>query len=256
MKLSQKFLGGIQQYKYTLDFSSSELADRVKLYLTKCPEILYRSDIIYNSGCGKSRPDGYVTRDGVPFGEVITNVLLCEEFAVPTDKDCTYNSGSRSADTQSRRKTYCDFTAQKAYCGNNETKLMHVLAMQGKAGEFRVVDYQVTTTNGQKDNIDIILEKNGNVYITEAKKFFSTESLVRCVLEIQTYYQKLNSRFFEKYECSADTLKKAVLFDEGSFAFKQLKSGSWAKKLLKKFDITVLLLSEKENCYHIAEFTE
>ena len=245
MKLAEKSLGGIQQYQGVLDFSDLELAERVKLYLLKCPQLLYRSDIVYNSGYGDSRPDGYVTREGVAFGEVITNVLLNEDFNVPVDKNCTYNEGKRKREIEAKKIKYSNFAAQKAYCGNNETKLMHVLAMQGDAGKYRVVDYQVPTTNGTTDKIDIVLASGGNVYITEAKKFGSSESLVRCVLEIQTYYQKLNDNFFEKYKCTRTSLKKAVLFDEGSLAYKQL-SYDWAKQLIEKFDITVLILSETD----------
>ena len=245
-------LDGIRQYKGVLKFSNRQLADRVKLYLEQCPHLLYRSDIVYHSGYGKSRSAGYVTEEKIPFGEVIANVLIDNELNIAVDKKCTYNSGIRKNITEKRRKDIGTFSARKAYCGNSETKLMHVLAMQETVGEYRVVDYQVPTTNGKADKIDIVLEKDGDIYITEAKRFGSSESLVRCVLEIETYYRKLNERFFEKYECGKSELKKAVLLDINSFAYRQFNS-EWAKRLIKKFSIKVLILSETASVYTIEE---
>lgn len=250
----------IPQCKGKLVFSSAELADRVKLYLEKCPQLLYRGDVVCHSGHGLSRPDGYVTRENIAFGEVITDVLCNEKFVIPVDKDCTYNSGNREKATADRKEKYRDFAAQKEYCGNSETKLMHVLAMRGSAGKYDVKDYQVPTTNGNCDKIDIVLKRGNNIYITEAKRFESHESLARCVLEIETYYQKLNERFYEKYDCTfgtlkrTNTLKKAVLFDESSFAHKQLRFCDWAKRLIEKFDIQILTLSETESGYSIEAY--
>lgn len=254
MELSKNFLGTIRQYKRELDFTDVELEKRAKLYMETCADKFYKGDIVYNSGYGKSRADGYMTSDGKkPFGEVIAKVLIAENFVVPVDKACTYNhKDERKAAMESLKGVYKTIGEMRAYCGKSETRLMHVLAMLERVGNYTVVDYQIPTTNGQKDNVDILLKKDGDFYMTEAKRFLSTESLVRCVLEIQTYYSKLNPRFYEMYECTPDNLKKAVMFDKGSFAYKQL-SYPWAKQLLDKFDIRVLILSETKDGYLITE---
>lgn len=258
MKLSKtkKPLGGIAQNEDALDFSLAELVEQVKLYLKTCPELLYRADIVVNSGYGesKSRRRGYLTRgEKIPFGNVIATTVLREGLAVSEDKECTYNPGERERDTAQRRIDYPDFAAREVYCENDETKLMHVLAMQGEVSGYRVLDYQVPTTNGGKDNIDVVLEKGEEVYITEAKRFGSPESLVRCVLEIQTYYMKLNDTF-DIGGCTKKTVKKAVLVDEGSFAFQQVIKEAWAQKVLDEFQITVFILSRGDHAYEIRKY--
>lgn len=254
MKESNRSLGTIRQLQGVLDFSDSELAARVRLYIEKCGDKLYCGDIVRNSGVGKGREDGYRTKEGRPFGEVITEVLLDSDWTVSPDAGCTYNEGRRKQDTEARRKKYPTFREQKAYCGDSETKLMQILAVRGRVGDFDVIDYQIPTSNGRTDKIDILLKKDGVWYMTEAKRFGSSESLVRCVLEIQTYYKKLNDRFYDRYGCKREALRRAVLFDEKSFAYKQL-SYPWAKKLLDKFSVTVLVLSETENGYTVKEKT-
>lgn len=136
---------------------------------------------------------------------------------------------------------------------DSETRLMHCLCKKYKTGNYTCIDYQIPTTNGTRNNIDILLKKDDNLYMVEAKTFGSNESLLRCVLEIQTYYMKLNERFYDKY-CSGnkELLKKAVLFDTDSFAYKQLKE-DWAKKLLLKFDIIVLKLQRNNENFYIEE---
>ncbi len=148
-----------------------------------------------------------------------------------------------------------------------EERMCHCIFAQDDAGEFKVVDFQIPTANGGHDKIDLLLRKGDVFYMTETKKFTkiaekfgkqaSDETILRCVLEIQTYYQKLNERFFETYEIGGKMkLKKAVLLDENAGAFKQVfdKNGNmvkWVKDIFDFFDITLLKLDRKNGKFFI-----
>ena len=250
MKESTTNHNGIVQYNSKLHFNEQEIKDRVRLYFEKAPDKLYKSDIVVNDKKTTTRSNGYLTADGKSFCEIIAKEVVRNknEWKVQKDENCTYNDGKRTQMLERLRTTECaDVYKSLEYClsknsnSYSETRLMHCLCAQVDLGEFKAVDFQVTTTNSKKDNVDIILEDDACVYMVEAKTFGSNESLLRCVLEIETYFRKLNQRFFEKY-CKGKELKKAVLFDKESWAYKQ-KDEWWAKELLKAFDVTVLELS-------------
>lgn len=183
------------------------------------------------------------------------------------DKDCAYNRGERTAMRNTLKNIVGDkdlmndyienADVRKTYEGQNkrfrstrEDRMCHCFFAQGTVDGFEVVDYQVPTSNGGHDKIDLILQKDNASYVTETKWFGSKETLLRCVLEIQTYYQKLNNCFFNTYSCNKKKLRKAVLVSEDSLAYKQL-SEVWAKKLLRRFDIVTLKLSRYDRQFHI-----
>ncbi len=179
------------------------------------------------------------------------------------DKLCEYNPGDRLAKRKELGRILKDVDKIDNYIldiergspdPRMEERMCHILFAQQFVSDFEVLDYQIPTTNNPKihDNIDLLLKKGDVVYMTETKKFSTTckrfgkevskETLIRCVLEIQTYYQKINNKFFDVYKINDKTkLKKAVLLDEDMEAYKEL-SEPWAKDLLDLFDITVLKL--------------
>lgn len=253
MKNSLKTHNGIVQFIHTLNFTEKELIDRVNLYLNIAPEKLYKSDIVEKNKRSKTRKNGYIINNK-SYCEIIAKEIIKNKnkWVILQDLKCTYNNKEkRKKSIYKLRETKCSSLEKSLkYClseGSNnfsETKLIHVLCVQEYLGEFKTVDYQVPTSNGQKDNIDIVLEDANNVYIVEAKTFGSNESLLRCVLEIETYYKKINSNFEKQYS-NGKPIKKAILLDKTSWAYEQ-KEELWAKELLKEFDITVLELSSIE----------
>lgn len=216
---------------------------------------MYNGDIIKNDKRTKSkrRTNGYITADTQrTFCEVICETILASPFNVKEDPNCTYNKGSREDKIAELKKKLINMSKMKEYYGEDETRMVHCLCVQKYISAYTTVDFQVPTTNGSSDKIDLILEKDGIVYMTEVKKFNSDESLLRCVLEIQTYYQKLNKNFFSKYKCTEKTLKKAILIDENSFAHKQLNL-QWAQKLIhdERFGVEVLTLTKDDQGFYI-----
>lgn len=259
MKLSEKqSKWEIPQYVEELKFTEKELIARVKDYLTHLPEKLYCGDIVCKDKRTKleRRANGYLTADTQKtFCEVICETVLASPFHVKEDEKCTYNAGSRADKIKELKDKLINMSKMKEYYGESETKMVHCLCVQKNISGYTTLDFQVPTTNGGSDKIDLILKKDDMVYMTEVKKFNSDETLLRCVLEIQTYYQKLNKDFFDKYKCTEKTLKKAILIDESSFAHNQL-SLEWAQRLVhdERFGVEVLILSRDDKSFYIKQF--
>ncbi len=256
--------------------TEKELEKRVNNILEKEPETLYRDCVVCKdqwvkdtNSTGRFNNHTYTTSDtNRIFLDVITeNVCKRENLGVKKVnsekiKDlpvATYNSGSRETTIKHLPKDK-DFIGKtllekfKNYCkhgkedssSTSETRLVQCLCYNSKQnkGEIEIIDYQIPTTNGQKDNIDLFVRKGENFYITEVKTFGSNESILRCVLEIETYYEKLNDNFLTKYKIKSwKNVKKAILIDKTSKSWEQ-KDQAWAKNLLKKFNIKVFELKQ------------
>lgn len=252
MKLSNLQIGGLRQYIYTLKFSEQELIERVCEYLSSSPEHLYHGDIVVNDKRSKLRPHGYITTDGKLFCQVIADYTIENGLNISPDETCLYSKGCRDDIRHTLNYLKADPAGIIKYCNateRHEERLCKCLYVCG-AGDFEVLDYQVPTRNSGHDKIDLILRKGETTYITEVKFFGSDESLLRCVLEIETYYKKLNENFYGKYNCSKNSLKKAILIDKTSFAYSQTGC-DWAKRLTKKFDIDILIISMVDGAFTI-----
>ncbi len=90
-----------------------------------------------------------------------------------------------------------------------------------------VLDYQVPLMEHKDEydpgdkpkgrgNIDLLLKLDGVLYLTELKwKICPKESLLRAVLEIETYYRMVNEKLLKtQYGCDGLPLKKAILLHE------------------------------------------
>lgn len=260
MKVTDEKVGGIPQLSGALSFTEKSLIQRVDEYLDTAPEHLYHGDIVKNDKRTVTRPNGYyaesLERENPSFCEVIAMRVLEKGLNIAPDEQCIYSRGERAKIVEGKafREMKHDMAKMEKYCAvkdeeQKEERMVHCFFNEGEIDGYTVLDYQVPTTNGGSDKIDLVMRKDGVVYITEVKRFGSDESFLRCALEILTYRKKLNGRFFEAYDCTEKTLKLAVLIDGSSFAFKQL-SQPWAQKL--KAEITVLELS-KDSAFHIQE---
>ena len=210
------------------------------------------------------------------FLEVITEIV-CKRKSLGVKKvnaqkigdlpAATYNRGSRDEKIESLSddKNFVGKTFQEKfdrYCkygkddasSTSETRLVQCLCYNSKynqkqkqgqnQSQIKMIDYQIPTTNGQKDNIDLLMQKGEDFYITEVKTFGSKESFLRCVLEIETYFEKLNENFLTAYGIKSwKNVKKAVLVDKTSTAWEQ-QTQSWAEDLVKNFDVHVFELKK------------
>ena len=110
----------------------------------------------------------------------------------------------------------------------------------------KVLDYQTPLKNERDDKagkIDIVSYNKDikTVYLLELKKEDNEETMLRCVLEIFTYYKTLDKdKFLEDFNLPKDTKIKAspLVFFNGS-QYKEMVDGNnkFLKQLMDKLDI-------------------
>lgn len=124
----------------------------------------------------------------------------------------------------------------------------------------KIIDYQIPLKNSNKDKgvgkIDLISTIDDDIFLIELKINGNKETLLRCILEIATYYQILSkSKFIESYKgeiinISEKNIKKAILIVNGSSQHDTLKSinngeKNSLKKLMEVLEIHVFVIDEK-----------
>ena len=86
----------------------------------------------------------------------------------------------------------------------------------------QIFDYQVPLKNQRSDRagkIDLVSynAQTKTVYLIELKIKASSETLLRCAVEIETYYHQLDhAKFLRDHKLCGNEIKKAVLIFEGS----------------------------------------
>lgn len=133
------------------------------------------------------------------------------------------------------------------------------------------IDYEINLVEGTKINVDLISinREEKSVYLIEVKgkvstgnDFYSTsETLLRCALEIETYYEtlipnkdKLLSDIFKSRKIDENpenyTLKKGILIPSDSFCAYQAVDENGMRKfknvnqVLNKYDISVCVFDK------------
>ena len=107
----------------------------------------------------------------------------------------------------------------------------------------KIIGYEIPLKNSEKDKglgkIDLISIKDEIIYLIELKKPSNNESILRAMLEIQTYSEQLNSEKFKNdFKFNSDNeLKKAILIFENSKQHKMLKE---MKKLTQSATLELL----------------
>lgn len=100
-----------------------------------------------------------------------------------------------------------------------------------KLGE--IIDYQIPLKNKRDDNagkIDLISKNDENIFLIELKTKDNDETLLRCILEIATYYQILSKKkFIDSYKdkfrnLTEKNIKKTILIAKDSSQHNELKS--------------------------------
>lgn len=240
-----------------MKYTEQELKDKIYSIMHTTPIKLYSDKLVAGDKKCKTRKEHITIDTKKSFKEVIVSVL--EEYnannsrwtlGVEVNEECTYNRyPGRIEDLRNKKidSIYDNYIEQ----GTKEERMVQCICHARKNDEiykdgFATIDYQITTETDSRSNakIDLLLRDKEYYYITEVKYFDSIESILRCVLEIETYYEKLNPKFFEMYGITPDKLKKAVLVDAESLAYKE-RELPWAKKLIEKFDIVLLELNKE-----------
>jgi hypothetical protein len=231
--------------KYNCKQVQNKIAESIKK-----PETIYKADCVNWSGR---------TNDSNELSsEIIAGLLLEKKNSgwlkgIGTiSREETYNPhlGAKFQKTKSNRK-------EEQYAGC----LFNTKAKLGTLG--KVIEYQVPLKNIRGDRagkIDLVTynESKNSFYLIEFKLNNTSDTLLKTVLEIETYYLQLDP---EKFRCDFNTnpqseIYKAVLLQgkpEGCLALKEAKEVNKInlrpklKKLIQKLQIGVYELINDGN---------
>ena len=120
------------------------------------------------------------------------------------------------------------------------------------------IDYQVPLKNKREDKagkIDLISKNDENIFLIELKIKDNNETLLRCTLEISTYYQILSKKkFIDSYKdkfgnFTEENIKKAILIAKGSQQYKELTSINNGerdnlKKLIDDLEVKIFVIDD------------
>ena len=126
-------------------------------------------------------------------------------------------------------------------------------------GLGEIIDYQTPLYNGFKKGlekakkqgagkIDLLSYNTQDVFMIEYKWKNSTETLLRCVLEIYSYWRKVNrEKLLQDFGYPHAGLKKAVLVYPSCQAFIEYQEPNTAiRKLMEKLEVEFFALNENE----------
>lgn len=115
----------------------------------------------------------------------------------------------------------------------------------------QLIDYEVPLKNKRNDgtgNIDFISMKNGKLWMVEIKKYTSDESILKALLEIQSYYQIVDKeKLIKDYKKDLNLndnieIEKVVAVFDRTEASNQYRENEKVKAFAKMFNIKVIRL--------------
>lgn len=192
--------------------------------------------------------------DGVSYNEVLAKYILDpkKKFGVKpyTNIKSSFSYKNRTAPNSNKsEKWLCNYWLIHGF---NDKEIERELG-QPVERELNIVpntkiNVDLVTYNSLKETL-FLVEVKGK--ITKDSPFYSTdETLLRCILEIETYYESLE-KSFDKIKSSmnnivvrnAKCLKMAILVPEGSFAAKQINSSTfpYVNALLQHYKISAFV---------------
>ncbi len=116
----------------------------------------------------------------------------------------------------------------------------------------RVLDYETPLSRVDSDNageIDMLAHNadSGETYIIELKRLGSNETLLRCVLEVFTYWRIAHKEnLLKSFGIEGKEPRKVVLADKNSRAYKDLTSEKCAvvRQLMKELQVDFCMLDD------------
>lgn len=226
-------------------YSVQEIVDKIEL-AKKDMNTFYQQDFINYQG---------VTKDtNEPYTEVIAEYLLNHLELFDQIKKITRVSTYRTVGHNGTTPNAC----------SNRVEERIAMTMFGEKYDHigKVLDYQIPLKNIKEDfagKVDIIAYSDGILRLLELKIPDSKETLLRCVLEGDTYLrivdqQKLIDDFGLGNIPEEIGVKASPLVFEKSSQHKEIKNESTKLMELMKFlDSQMFLIKESENGYKVVE---
>ena len=191
--------------------------------------------------------------DGTKYNEYLASLVKSSKFNIvkyeKTRERFLFDHQSFDIDPRSEKGLCRRFCRDKSFI---DSSIIFALGVP--------IEYEINIVENTKVNIDLasFFEEENCLYIIEVKgkkekdnSYYSTEeTLLRCILEIETYYQSivekkevlLKDLLKDKYNKDIE-LKKAILIPSDSFASNQVGNPEFqsVNRLLEDFDIKVII---------------
>lgn len=229
-------------------YNKDEILNELKKSLNNGASLLYVQDLINKYGTAQDT--------NTPYTEIIAEYLINNSI-IGNDRinDIPQITREKSYFTESHNKLFENITEGSNRDEENYVKsLFFYNPLKSEIGS--AIDYQIPLKSCQADKsgkIDLLTykEDTNELFLVEVKFKNSSETALRCCLEIQTYYQtvdkeKLVNDYFVagKIKTQNPTLRKAVIVFKNSNPANEFEDETRVnlKKLVKEFDIKVCLV--------------
>ena len=210
----------------------------------KTPGTLYKQRFVNYTGDAKN--------DGTLYSEIVSEEILKKIEA--------FKSSILEIERQKSYKQESHNTPSPRNEDSNRKEERIAFDMRGDEHESigKIIDYQIPLKNNNNDKgvgkIDLFSydENKKTITLLELKKPGSTETLLRCVLEIFTYYKQLyKENFVDDYSKELNitehdksevlnNIKKAVLIFTDSRAYRDYQNeNSFVRKLMKELEVDI-----------------
>jgi len=144
-----------------------------------------------------------------------------------------------------------DGKTKKKESNRNEERL--ALDMFGKSYENigQIIDYQIPINNSKYDKygkVDLLSEINNDLILIELKANNNSETLLRCVLEIYTYYKQLDlDKLRIDFKKTNANIRKAILVPNEGYQHLEYMKNSFVSELMNKLNIEMFVFKNQNN---------
>ena len=190
-------------------------------------DTLYKQDFINYSGFTADTNELYTE---VIAGELLSNIDLLDTISrISRDKE--YNVKTHNGTTDNPESNRIE---ERIALGMYDKEYDHI-------GIVR--NYQVPLKNKRSDSagkVDLVSEKDGDLQLIELKAGTNKETLLRCALEIETYWRIADLEKLKKeFGCPAGSrVRKTILVPLNGVQHEQYKDkNSNIRRLMEKLDI-------------------
>jgi hypothetical protein len=117
----------------------------------------------------------------------------------------------------------------------------------------KIIDFETPINSSNKDNageIDLLSynDKKNTLFLIELKMSSNTETLLRSILEISTYYQQIELQYLkEDFGYTTAAVKKVVLIFKDSPLHQQYVKSEHIRELAMKLEVEILIIDMKIN---------
>ena len=233
-------------------YTETEVKDMCNEALKKRPSLFYKENFVKNTG--------HIKNTGVSYTEFIAQFLL--------DKIKEYKNGIKQI---TREKTYCISTHNGDCSGKSDREETVAMSMysswQNSEGYYvigKIIDYQTPLKNVQGDEagkIDLLAYNGENLRILELKKQENSETMLRCILEVYTYFQTVDKvKLIKDFNdgCHLEMpeneriVRASALVFENSCQYSDYNEYPILHKLLDELKVEVLSMREENGEYKIS----